>query len=825
MSGTSQVPNLGVKDGLDESNDFIKAYLADQQATYQKAIEIKQQIMSEEPVVVAPSAAVVQEPVPVVEKPVAVKSPAKREKPADASPPAPRRSSGRLRTHSRPSESDSKTDDEHADPIKVKKPEVKSAEKSEVEEVKPKLIEKVAEIKDDHKEKADVKKSPIKDGVDGLSASKPSTSIAAEKSPTKPVSQVKKTVEVPASIEKAEEKKTVSLPEVIKESKPAAVPEKRAPSPKKVDTQKLPIGSDKAEPKVKVTVPVVSGKSEDALPVTKGHVKQSVEKLEARTIPVEEKPKTATKSVPVKDVPAIREEKAAISSEPVDVPTLQVEKAIDPLMTRKSRFEVKPLVKSTDKSAAEEKPLPVIKQSHDQEKHKEVRARSPAKQVSKKDIEGKADGKAEDTPAPHTKDVKVASDNESSKKGPESSRVESRRKSPTKAVSQKPEEPRRPSTSRFRSRQSESERTDTKDSTESDKPAPARKRRWGSSKGDSTSGSSASKREGLSRGISSDSLKGLISDVNSTVQVSNKGADDTEKEVTPTTPTPTTLQISAPVFVSGQSSGATTTSASGKENGGTVAVDKRDIKFIRVSDSELRSNRDVNVDKRLSKGTGVLPVKGIDLNKADSATEEPAQPREPSPAKNEPSNILFVRNLTRPFTVNQLNEVLSKHGQLNKEKFWIDKIKSRCYATYQTVEEATNTREALHGMRWPDANPKTLSVDFATEDDLTKQVEADKAPPLPPPKPATDVRENIIDSGDKLDVVIRRDKGDGDAREQRDVVKRPIREWDRDKLAGREGQDGQSPKRRRSRSPRNRGDVSDKLTKGKSSHYLKFNRY
>ena len=36
-----------------------------------------------------------------------------------------------------------------------------------------------------------------------------------------------------------------------------------------------------------------------------------------------------------------------------------------------------------------------------------------------------------------------------------------------------------------------------------------------------------------------------------------------------------------------------------------------------------------------------------------------------------------------------------------------------------TEEEATATREALHGLKWPSGNPKMLQVDFAVMDKVS----------------------------------------------------------------------------------------------------------
>uniref|UniRef100_A0A670K879 Apoptotic chromatin condensation inducer 1 n=1 Tax=Podarcis muralis TaxID=64176 RepID=A0A670K879_PODMU len=90
----------------------------------------------------------------------------------------------------------------------------------------------------------------------------------------------------------------------------------------------------------------------------------------------------------------------------------------------------------------------------------------------------------------------------------------------------------------------------------------------------------------------------------------------------------------------------------------------------------------------------------------------------PSPPRGKVSSIVHICNLVRPFTLGQLKELLGRTGTLVEEAFWIDKIKSHCYVTYSTVEEAVATRNALHGVKWPQSNPKFLSADFAEQDEL-----------------------------------------------------------------------------------------------------------
>ena len=75
--------------------------------------------------------------------------------------------------------------------------------------------------------------------------------------------------------------------------------------------------------------------------------------------------------------------------------------------------------------------------------------------------------------------------------------------------------------------------------------------------------------------------------------------------------------------------------------------------------------------RRIDSNPGVVP-----LVKAD----EPEKPRRsPSPARNPASKIVHIRNLVRPFTVNQLKELAKRTGPIVDEEFWIDKIKSHCF--------------------------------------------------------------------------------------------------------------------------------------------------
>lgn len=71
--------------------------------------------------------------------------------------------------------------------------------------------------------------------------------------------------------------------------------------------------------------------------------------------------------------------------------------------------------------------------------------------------------------------------------------------------------------------------------------------------------------------------------------------------------------------------------------------------------------------------------------------EEPVRVKERlSPARNSVNATVHIQNLVRPYTIGQLKELLSKHGPLSQKEgtFWIDKVKSHCYATVSNSSTA-----------------------------------------------------------------------------------------------------------------------------------------
>uniref|UniRef100_A0A672YWR0 Apoptotic chromatin condensation inducer in the nucleus-like n=1 Tax=Sphaeramia orbicularis TaxID=375764 RepID=A0A672YWR0_9TELE len=173
--------------------------------------------------------------------------------------------------------------------------------------------------------------------------------------------------------------------------------------------------------------------------------------------------------------------------------------------------------------------------------------------------------------------------------------------------------------------------------------------------------------------------------------------------------------------------------------------------------------------------------------------------RQLSPPRGKVSNIIHVTNLVRPFTLGQLKELLNRTGSVVEDGFWIDKIKSHCYVTYSTAEEAASTRDALHGVKWPQSNPKVLSVDFCEQDELDFHKGILKPD-----------REDRGAAGGVRDLWAERER----EMERRERA-RGEREWDRDKVRefARPGEEGRrSRSRDRERRRRERAKSKERKT-------------
>ncbi|CAH8861328.1 unnamed protein product [Trichobilharzia szidati] len=125
--------------------------------------------------------------------------------------------------------------------------------------------------------------------------------------------------------------------------------------------------------------------------------------------------------------------------------------------------------------------------------------------------------------------------------------------------------------------------------------------------------------------------------------------------------------------------------------------------------------------------------KGPKETKAVGYLVEPPERIEPvQPAKHPQTDIVYIRFLVRPFTAEQLRQMITTHyGPV--VDLWLDKIKSSSLIRLQTAEYAEKCREGLDGSRWPSMNPRVLRCDYASTDLFEwMKVNGDSTDAVPP---------------------------------------------------------------------------------------------
>jgi len=148
-------------------------------------------------------------------------------------------------------------------------------------------------------------------------------------------------------------------------------------------------------------------------------------------------------------------------------------------------------------------------------------------------------------------------------------------------------------------------------------------------------------------------------------------------------------------------------------SGDAVAISSNTLKDLVPDPKNLLEKPDVEIEDEL----------GADVAgpKAPKGQEPPRKRKKIPEADLNETEVIIITNLTRPFTVNQLKEMLKRTGTI--VDFWIDRIKSKCCVEFTTTDQASETRMALDGVTWPQSNPKTLRVSFGTKEEMKKLAE------------------------------------------------------------------------------------------------------
>ncbi|GER47598.1 SAP domain-containing family protein [Striga asiatica] len=148
------------------------------------------------------------------------------------------------------------------------------------------------------------------------------------------------------------------------------------------------------------------------------------------------------------------------------------------------------------------------------------------------------------------------------------------------------------------------------------------------------------------------------------------------------------------------------------------------------------SNRVISTTPKGLSEPAFKPSSGTDPAVKEEAPSERIVP----PSSRAPTNSLRIDNFLRPFTLKQVQELLGKTGHVTG--FWMDHIKTHCYVSFSSVEEAVGTRNAVYNLQWPPNGGRLLAADFVDPQEVKTRVEApattvppqNNVPPQPSPR-------------------------------------------------------------------------------------------
>ncbi|KAI3499815.1 hypothetical protein L1887_35627 [Cichorium endivia] len=128
-----------------------------------------------------------------------------------------------------------------------------------------------------------------------------------------------------------------------------------------------------------------------------------------------------------------------------------------------------------------------------------------------------------------------------------------------------------------------------------------------------------------------------------------------------------------------------------------------------------------------SKGIFQTSMKNSFSRSDSSVSRDEAKERVVPPSSKPATTSLRIDRFLRPFTLKAVQELLGKTGTV--VSFWMDQIKTHCYVTYSSIEEAIETRNAVYNLQWPVNGGRFLIAEFVDPIEVKTRTE-------PPPPPA-----------------------------------------------------------------------------------------
>ncbi|KAF3668983.1 putative 60S ribosomal protein L30-like [Capsicum annuum] len=156
----------------------------------------------------------------------------------------------------------------------------------------------------------------------------------------------------------------------------------------------------------------------------------------------------------------------------------------------------------------------------------------------------------------------------------------------------------------------------------------------------------------------------------------------------------------------------------------------RNTEILRTAEPQ---NSSIALSENVEETALIKPVLGrTDSTVSEDAPKERVVPKSSKAA----TNSLKIENFVRPFTLKAVQELLARTGEVCS--FWMDQIKTHCYVTYSSVEEAIETRNAVYNLQWPPKGGRLLVTDFVDPQQVQTRMHG-REPPTPATNPSPSV--------------------------------------------------------------------------------------
>ncbi|KAL6225253.1 hypothetical protein ACLB2K_004104 [Fragaria x ananassa] len=156
-----------------------------------------------------------------------------------------------------------------------------------------------------------------------------------------------------------------------------------------------------------------------------------------------------------------------------------------------------------------------------------------------------------------------------------------------------------------------------------------------------------------------------------------------------------------------------------------VATNEPAVKRRRWNSESLKvpePQNSIQTPTTTPKDTSQTPILKRNFSRSNSTmSEDTPKERVVPPSQKPPTNSLKIDHFLRPFTLKAVHELLGKTGKVTD--FWIDQIKTHCFVTYSSVEEAVETRNAVYNLQWPTNGGRLLVADFVDPQEVQTRVQ------------------------------------------------------------------------------------------------------